>query len=83
MFHRWIGEDDMVGCLTCGGTWSTDDDGNAIASSGEPASDCSGDTNEQHGSAHESGHDLDCEYCAIRDYESCPNTYECNCAFCY
>lgn len=71
MWHRWMSEDDTVSCLVCGGTWRTDEDGDAVASNGDAPTRCSGDTSSCHGAGDEHGHvDGEC------------SRHDCNCAFC-
>lgn len=66
MWHRWIGEDEHVSCLVCGGTWNED----GTAANGDEAVSCTGDTSQSHGDPRETGDD-----------PSSVNG-DCNCLFC-
>lgn len=77
-FHRMLGSDEYVSCLTCGGMWEDATDGYRSADGERPVS-CTGDTSQVHGYVGEQR----CDRCDKGNDEGCEHVYtDCNCLLC-
>jgi hypothetical protein len=80
--HVFSSDGDYATCDRCGGEWQIQRDrddpssGRYVASNGDDATECTGDTSMEHGHPGETGHSLDCE----SGCEHCQHT--CNCVLC-
>lgn len=79
-FHRWTVEDDMLVCLSCGGTWEQDEDGEPQASNGDAPTECLAELSPIHGDRRENGHDMDCPGGFSGHCKRC--CHLCNCVQC-